>query len=59
LGQKPADLNVPQVKEFGGWFCPCHGSVYDSSGRIRRGPAPHNLVVPPYEFLSDNMLRIG
>jgi ubiquinol-cytochrome c reductase iron-sulfur subunit len=45
--------------EFGGWFCPCHGSVYDTSGRIRHGPAPRNLEVPPYEFISDTVVRIG
>jgi ubiquinol-cytochrome c reductase iron-sulfur subunit len=55
LGQKPAE----DRKEFGGWFCPCHGSVYDSSGRIRRGPAPKNLEVPPYEIGDNNVLRIG
>ncbi|MDX1917195.1 MAG: ubiquinol-cytochrome c reductase iron-sulfur subunit [Rickettsiaceae bacterium] len=45
--------------EFDGWFCPCHGSQYDSSGRIRKGPAPSNLEVPPYEFLTDTKIRIG
>jgi ubiquinol-cytochrome c reductase iron-sulfur subunit len=45
--------------DFDGYFCPCHGSQYDSSGRIRRGPAPLNLAVPPYEFLSDTKIRIG
>jgi ubiquinol-cytochrome c reductase iron-sulfur subunit len=45
--------------DFDGWFCPCHGSHYDTSGRIRRGPAPLNLVVPPYEFVSDTSIRIG
>jgi ubiquinol-cytochrome c reductase iron-sulfur subunit len=45
--------------DFGGWFCPCHGSHYDTSGRIRRGPAPLNLVIPPYEFMSETSLRIG
>jgi ubiquinol-cytochrome c reductase iron-sulfur subunit len=45
--------------EYGGWFCPCHGSHYDTSGRIRKGPAPTNLAVPPYEFLSDTTIRIG
>jgi len=44
---------------FEGWFCPCHGSVYDTSGRVRRGPAPLNLPVPPYSFVSDTKLRIG
>jgi len=45
--------------DYGGWFCPCHGSHYDLSGRIRRGPAPLNLAVPPYEFLSDTVIKIG
>jgi len=45
--------------DFDGWFCPCHGSHYDSAGRIRRGPAPLNLVVPPYEFVSDTLVQIG
>jgi ubiquinol-cytochrome c reductase iron-sulfur subunit len=45
--------------DFDGYFCPCHGSQYDTSGRIRRGPAPANLPVPPYEFLSDSKIRIG
>lgn len=44
---------------WGGWFCPCHGSHYDQSGRIRKGPAPKNLVVPHYEFISDTNVRIG
>lgn len=43
----------------GGWFCPCHGSHYDTSGRIRKGPAPKNLAVPQYTFLSDNRIKIG
>ena len=45
--------------EYGGWFCPCHGSKYDTSGRVRRGPAPSNLEVPPYQFLRDDLVRIG
>jgi ubiquinol-cytochrome c reductase iron-sulfur subunit len=45
--------------EYGGWFCPCHGSVYDTSGRIRQGPAPLNLEVPDYAFLSDTKVKIG
>jgi ubiquinol-cytochrome c reductase iron-sulfur subunit len=44
---------------FNGYFCPCHGSAYDTAGRIRQGPAPTNLVVPPYEFTSDTMIRVG
>lgn len=45
--------------DFKGWFCPCHGSHYDTSGRVRKGPAPLNLAVPPYEFISDTKIRIG
>lgn len=45
--------------EYGGWFCPCHGSAYDTSGRIRKGPAPKNLAVPDYAFLSDTKVKIG
>ena len=45
--------------DYGGWFCPCHGSHYDASGRIRKGPAPQNLEIPPYSFISDNVLKIG
>jgi ubiquinol-cytochrome c reductase iron-sulfur subunit len=45
--------------DYDGWFCPCHGSHYDISGRIRKGPAPKNLEIPPYEFLSDTKIKIG
>lgn len=45
--------------EYQGWFCPCHGSVFDTSGRIRQGPAPTNLPVPPYTFASDTKIVIG
>ncbi len=45
--------------EYGGYFCPCHGSVYDTAGRIRKGPAPTNLVLPPYQFVADTRIRIG
>ena len=55
LGQKSNDPKG----EFGGWFCPCHGSHYDSSGRVRKGPAPENLRIPAYTFLTDTMLKIG
>ena len=55
LGNKPGQPRG----EFGGWFCPCHGSHYDTSGRIRKGPAPRNLVVPPYLFTSDTLVRVG
>ena len=60
LGCVPLGQKVGEVRgEYGGWFCPCHGSHYDSSGRIRKGPAPLNLEVPPYSFLSDQVIRIG
>ncbi len=55
LGQKPGD---PRGK-WDGWFCPCHGSHYDTAGRIRKGPAPKNLYLPPHEFLGNAMVRIG
>lgn len=55
LGQKPSDPKG----EYDGWFCPCHGSQYDTSGRIRKGPAPKNLVVPKYKFTSDTTILIG
>ncbi len=55
LGQKSTDPKG----DFGGWFCPCHGSQYDTSGRIRRGPAPQNLHVPTYTFVNDKTIRIG
>ena len=55
LGQKATDTRG----EYGGWFCPCHGSQYDTSGRIRQGPAPRNLEVPTYQFTSDTTVKIG
>jgi ubiquinol-cytochrome c reductase iron-sulfur subunit len=55
LGNKAGDPKGP----FGGWFCPCHGSAYDTSGRIRQGPAPKNLEIPPYLFTSDTLVRVG
>ena len=48
-----------QQGDFGGWFCPCHGSHYDTAGRIRKGPAPENLAIPTYQFVSDTTIRIG
>ena len=45
--------------DFGGWFCPCHGSHYDTAGRVRRGPAPRNLPVPVAEFINDSTIRLG
>jgi len=55
LGNKSGDPKG----DYDGWFCPCHGSHYDTSGRIRRGPAPSNLPVPPYQFTSDTTIVIG
>ena len=55
LGQKPSDPKG----EFGGWYCPCHGSQYDTSGRIRKGPAPLDLEVPLYSFETDTSVKIG
>lgn len=50
---------VGESGDFDGWFCPCHGSHYDTAGRIRKGPAPTNLVLPDYEFVSDTLVQIG
>ena len=60
LGCTPA-ASTPQVPEgeYGGWLCHCHGSQYDMAGRVRVGPAPRNLDVPPYQFLSDTRIRVG
>ncbi|XP_057486355.1 cytochrome b-c1 complex subunit Rieske-4, mitochondrial-like isoform X2 [Actinidia eriantha] len=52
-------IPLPNAGDFGGWFCPCHGSHYDISGRIRKGPAPFNLEVPTYSFLEENKLLVG
>jgi ubiquinol-cytochrome c reductase iron-sulfur subunit len=60
LGCIPKGQSMGDAKgDYGGWFCPCHGSHYDTAGRIRLGPAPQNLWVPPYEFVSDTMIKIG
>ncbi len=60
LGCVPLGAAEGEVKgEFGGYFCPCHGSHYDTAGRIRKGPAPTNLLVPDYEFTSDTVVRVG
>jgi ubiquinol-cytochrome c reductase iron-sulfur subunit len=48
-----------QAGEYNGWFCPCHGSVYDTAGRIRKGPAPENLPVPTFSFATDTVIKIG
>jgi ubiquinol-cytochrome c reductase iron-sulfur subunit len=55
LGNKPTD----DRGDWGGYRCPCHGSQYDTSGRVRHGPAPLNLFIPPYNFTSDTVVRIG
>jgi ubiquinol-cytochrome c reductase iron-sulfur subunit len=55
LGNKPTDPRG----DWGGWFCPCHGSQYDTSGRVRHGPAPLNLNLPAYAFMSDTRVKIG
>ncbi len=54
-GQSPGDPKG----EYGGWFCVCHGSVYDTAGRIRQGPAPRNLDIPPYQFIGEQKIKIG
>jgi ubiquinol-cytochrome c reductase iron-sulfur subunit len=60
LGCVPLGAGEGEVKgEFGGYFCPCHGSHYDTAARIRKGPAPKNLEVPTYEFTSDTVVKIG
>jgi ubiquinol-cytochrome c reductase iron-sulfur subunit len=60
LGCIPKGQAVGDNKgEFGGWFCPCHGSQYDTAGRVRIGPAPQNMAIPPYAFLSDTKIKIG
>ena len=60
LGCTP-EASTPQSRlgEYGGWLCACHGSQYDTAGRVRVGPAPRNLDVPPYEFLSETRIRVG
>ena len=52
-------IPLGQQGEYGGWFCPCHGSVYDTAGRIRQGPAPENMAVPVFSFISDTKIRVG
>ncbi|NBX66044.1 MAG: ubiquinol-cytochrome c reductase iron-sulfur subunit [Proteobacteria bacterium] len=60
LGCVPLGTKSAEPKgDFGGWFCPCHGSHYDTAGRIRKGPAPRNLEVPAYSFVSDTVIKIG
>jgi len=60
LGCIPKGQKVGDDKgDFGGWFCPCHGSHYDTAGRIRKGPAPLNLLIPAYTFMTDTKVKIG
>jgi len=60
LGCVPLGAGEGETKgEFGGYFCPCHGSAYDTAARIRKGPAPKNLLVPEYEFTSDTVVKVG
>jgi ubiquinol-cytochrome c reductase iron-sulfur subunit len=60
LGCIPKGQSIADARgDFGGWFCPCHGSHYDTSGRVRKGPAPKNLDVPAYEFVTDTKIKIG
>lgn len=60
LGCVPLGQGVGENRgRYGGWFCPCHGSIYDASGRVRKGPAPTNLVVPPYQIMEGGVLVVG
>jgi len=59
LGCVPVGPSQGNTGDFGGWYCPCHGSHYDTSGRIRKGPAPKNLPVPKYEYVSNAVIRIS
>jgi ubiquinol-cytochrome c reductase iron-sulfur subunit len=60
LGCIPKGQSLSDARgDYGGYFCPCHGSHYDTAGRIRKGPAPRNLEVPPYDFMSDTKIKIG
>lgn len=52
-------IPLGQEGEYNGWFCPCHGSVYDTAGRIRKGPAPENMAIPVYSFMTDTKIKIG
>jgi len=52
-------IPVGEAGDFDGWYCPCHGSHYDTSGRIRKGPAPKNMVIPDYQYISDTVIKVG
>ena len=59
LGCVPVGPGGGNLGDYGGWYCPCHGSHYDTSGRIRKGPAPTNLTVPDYEYVTDTVVKIS
>ena len=59
LGCVPVGPSQGSVGDFGGWYCPCHGSHYDTSGRIRKGPAPANLPIPTYEYVTPSVIKIS
>ncbi|MDG1522893.1 MAG: Rieske 2Fe-2S domain-containing protein, partial [Hellea sp.] len=52
-------IPVGESGDFNGWYCPCHGSHYDTSGRIRKGPAPKNMAIPEYKYVSDTVIKVG
>ena len=52
-------IPVGEAGDFDGWYCPCHGSHYDTSGRIRKGPAPKNMEIPDYQYISENVIKVG
>ncbi len=52
-------IPVGEAGDFDGWYCPCHGSHYDTSGRIRKGPAPKNMEIPQYQYISENVIKVG
>jgi len=52
-------IPVGEAGDFDGWYCPCHGSHYDTSGRIRKGPAPKNMLIPDYQYISDTVIKVG
>jgi len=52
-------IPVGEAGDFDGWYCPCHGSHYDTSGRIRKGPAPKNMTIPDYTYISDTVIKVG
>lgn len=59
FGCVPVSEHDKPDSEYSGWYCPCHGSHYDTSGRIRKGPAPTNMVIPPYSFVTNSVIKVG